>query len=80
MDAATPETSRLSHCVKAMDRFAGIGQDTALQIGLEAAKAFSAENELADRDQGPRLAVFDCLERAGAQAIPFVLAKVGDPA
>jgi hypothetical protein len=49
-----------------------------VQVGLDAAEALAADDELADREQRPRLRVEDLLELAGAQAIALPVAHIGD--
>ena len=63
-NSAAAEACRLAHGVEVRDRLAVLTQDTALEIGLDAAEALARHDGHPDRDQRHRLLVDDPLELA----------------
>jgi len=76
--AATAKAGGLANGIQAVDRLAAAIQRAAGEIGLDAAEALAADDELADRDQRHGLAIEDGLALAGAQAIAAITAQEGD--
>ena len=76
--AAAAEAGRLAGRIEPRDGLAGGIQHAAAEVGLDAAQALAADDELADGDERQRLVVENALRLAGADAVAFPLPQVRD--
>jgi hypothetical protein len=78
VDASAAESCVFAYSKEAGDGLAAFGEDAAGQVGLGAAQAFPAEDELADGDERIGFGIVNFLEFAHADAVTPVGSEIGD--